>query len=332
MHNFFSSGIASQECGLLLTRAEQKLKVTLEHVRNFVSMSWVCASSCSGQKLYGNISSQLLNKKLFRKNGGDIHWVGSASQTLGLMSLLFAFCHFVLVDFPDIQEEVESFVALHLVCLRVMHSKRDPKSMQGILQLQSDHLRKFVKAYSRDACRPKHHFQFHHEHQSMEVGYQFDCFCMERKNKAFKGGILPNISRIEDLERTALARWLQIDAASTLKNCPALYGKIDRYGDAAAAFSKYMKSTVGGWIGQGDFVLNPSEATCFYVQACQQQENIFYLLGLWLHHKGHGNEWVWSQWSWPNDVNHVSALAETRLVDFCKVTFAQDVDVITLIR
>ena len=115
-------------------------------------------------------------------------------------------------------------MALHLVCLRVMHSKRDPKSMQGILQLQSDHLRKFVKAYSRDACRPKHHFQFHHEHQSMEVGYQFDCFCMERKNKAFKGGILPNISRIEDLERTALARWLQIDAASTLKNCPALYG------------------------------------------------------------------------------------------------------------
>lgn len=108
--------------------------------------------------------------------------------------------------------------------------------------------------------------------------------------------------------------------------------EIDRYGDAAAAFSKYMKSTVGGWIGQGDFVLNPSEATCFYVQACQQQENIFYLLGLWLHHKGHGNEWVWSQWSWPNDVNHVSALAETRLVDFCKVTFAQDVDVITLIR
>ena len=40
MHNIFNNGIASQECGLLLTRAEQKLKVTVDHVRDFAKMSW----------------------------------------------------------------------------------------------------------------------------------------------------------------------------------------------------------------------------------------------------------------------------------------------------
>lgn len=330
MHNVFNNGIASQECGLLLTRAEQKLKMAVDQVRDFAKMSWVCASSCKGQKLYGNITSQLLNKKLFRKSGGDIHWAGSASQTLGLMSLLFAFCHFVLSAFTEMRDEVASFIALQMVCLRIMRAKRDATSMPGLQQLQSDHLQKFVRAYSRDACRPKHHFQFHHEEQVAEAGYHFDCFCMERKNKTFKGGILPNISRLQDLEKTVLARWLQIDLACTLKKCPALHGKNESCGEVN--ISKSMRSAVGGWLGQGDFLVNPANQTCFYVQAVQQKKDKFHLLGLWAVHIRHGNEWAWSQWSWPTDLDSFSTLAETSLGEYLKITFAQDAEVLTLIR
>ena len=140
---------------------------------------------------------------------------------------------------------------------------------------------------------------------------------------------MPHLARLGDLERSALARWLQIDLEKVLKRLPHLHGQSQDCG--AFSVSRCMRSAFGGWMAQGDFILNPNAQTCFYIHGAKQSHLSFFVVGIWLNHVEHGDEWAWSRCSWPASLDY-SDLSESDLCDFCRVTFAQDLDVLTLIR
>jgi hypothetical protein len=105
------------------------------------------------------------------------------------------------------RDKIESYISLCDVVRATQQLKKGGLHRSNLLTLQSKSLDLFVRAWGKDAVRPKHHFAFHISEQVEKMGVYLDCFCCERKNRAFKKVALLN-PRLDGFSKGVLAKLL----------------------------------------------------------------------------------------------------------------------------
>lgn len=200
MHVYFSQGVFGSETRLLFVALEKAFKDKLSPVSSqdfvaLVSAHWITPGAGS-----------LHNTPSERRRGATLAFrdKASASMLLMLFPLLEFFVRTFLITVDCLSREVASYLALCSVIRVVRQTKQNPSQHGGRLQaLQQIHMTLYADAWGRDRVRPKHHYQFHLGPQALHWGSMFDCFCTERKHRAFKSVAT---SSNQHFERTVLRK------------------------------------------------------------------------------------------------------------------------------
>ena len=199
MHIYFSKGIFGFETELLFGFVDSRCKageisVSSNDFLELAASKWRC------DPLYRtNAYERRQLAKLALKDKS------SASGLLQLFPLLDYFARSVLLEYPGLRDKVESYIALCEVVRTTQQWKKCNLRSSSLLTLQSKSLELFVRAWGKDAVRPKHHFAFHIAQQVEQFGVYLDCFCCERKHKVFKKVALQN-PRVDDYSKGVLIK------------------------------------------------------------------------------------------------------------------------------
>ena len=296
LHNYFSCGTVPMEIGLFLEATLNKTELTVKDIENALKQcEWKKASSIGGQ-LSDSAVPALLYHKLWKKGCGD--YKGDAGQSLSLLSLLAHFATTVLEHTADLQEEIQSLVALTQAVNCIMQGKQKTEDLFDLVHLQQEHLSLFCRAYSKDIVRPKHHYSFHTTEQVATMGIQADCWPCERKNKAFKLSLAPQIMRLDKFERSILLRWLECDL-DKLKMMPlpkvALINPPTAQPFSNATIASGLRHEVGEF-RSGNVLLFNAEQAYFMIGAACHGTSGFCLLLQTLESLKAGPRLIWSTW------------------------------------
>jgi hypothetical protein len=127
----------------------------------------------------------LFSSKLLKE---DQDYKGDPLYTSAILPICVAFSDEVLDDDVDeMQMANASLRALQRVAACLWSLKVSTENLQSLLPLQQDPLRGHILAYTAAHMRPKAHYGLHLSAQIEKMNKVIDCFCCERKHKAYKG-------------------------------------------------------------------------------------------------------------------------------------------------
>ena len=201
MRVYFSKGIFGFETKLLFRFLDSRweageISVSSDDFLEFAHSRWRC------DPLRGmNAHARKVMAKLAFKDKAP------ASGLLFLFPLLDYFARSVLLEYERTRDKIESYISLCDVLRATQQWKKGDLHRSNLLSLQSKGLDLFVRAWGKDAVRPKHHFAFHISEQVEQIGVYLDCFCCERKHRAFKKIAVVN-PRLDGFGKGVLAKLL----------------------------------------------------------------------------------------------------------------------------
>ena len=174
LHSYMANGIASQEIMLVWGQAtalglDQNAVFEVLHVFDL-------------QRADVHHRTLTWQKHLFseKKLKGDLYG-GPGWECELMVPLLFFLCSRLLHRFSSLGPALECLHLLQLCCREVRLHLRFHMSKTKLLDLQSRHHKAFLKAYSADAFRPKHHHRLH-----IPQGPILSVAAMETKHREFK--------------------------------------------------------------------------------------------------------------------------------------------------
>ena len=202
MHVFLSNGILGDEISLLCKAIKEAHEsgltpISVEDIDEVVAASWHCADSKSIRHSTAAQRSRCFKLALRDKC--------SASGLLCLFPLLDFAIRTHLMGFECLSKQVESFLALCSVVRQVCRTKLNAVAAKNLQQQQSEYMSKFVDAYGKKPCKPKHHWQFHVEDQVETTRLMLDCFSCERKRRGFKS-VCEKLNTNDRFETSVLCR------------------------------------------------------------------------------------------------------------------------------
>jgi len=223
MHVYFSQGVFGSETQLLFEALDAAFKARRSAVSSLdfvalVSADWITPAPESS--LHSTPSERRRAATLaFRDKA-------SASMLLTLFPLLDFFVRTFLQTVESLSREVASYLALCAVIRLTRLAKQSPSQHAGRLPAaQQAHMCLYANAWGWDTARPKHHYQFHLGPQALHWGAMFDCFCTERKHRAFKS--IAALCRGEHFERSVLSK-LTLHEEELAKTATFENGILDR--------------------------------------------------------------------------------------------------------
>jgi hypothetical protein len=182
MHIMWSNGLVCQEVGLWYNRLIKTTSTTSQHLQQYAAL-WCRNVGTATEHL--PCPSQLFSSKLLKE---DQDYKGDALYTSAILPICVAFSDEVLDDDVDeMQMANASLRALQRVAACLWSLKVSTENLQSLLPLQQDHLRCHILAYTAAHMRPKAHYGLHLSAQIEKMNKVIDCFCCERKHKAYKG-------------------------------------------------------------------------------------------------------------------------------------------------
>ena len=182
MHVYWSNGLVAQELGLWWTavHAHYGNRVCASLLTEYVVLWEAAPGSFAHQRPW----KTCVSAKVFRP---DADYKGDANQCTLALPLCVAFCLEVLHDeCAHLLPQIESLHALYLVCLALQQMKGFPRLADELAARQEAHRRCFLAAYGAEAACPKMHLAMHLADQCKRWGKVLDCFCCERKHRAYK--------------------------------------------------------------------------------------------------------------------------------------------------
>ena len=180
MHEYYSNGIISQQLGLWFDQMLQLSHAKLEQLQAYVKLGW---RATPGGHQVAPKPETLFTEKLFKK-GKDYR--GDAQACMHALPLCVAFGEEVLRGAcAAMIPALDSLQNLHAVVLCIQHTKRNPKSVDKLLDLKKRHMISFQLAHPENQ-RPKLHYALHITEQVKQHGVLLDVFCCERKHRQFK--------------------------------------------------------------------------------------------------------------------------------------------------
>ena len=180
MHEYYSNGVISQQLGLWFEQMLQLSHAKLEHLQAYVKLGW--HATPGGHQLAPKPET-LFTDKLFKK-GKDYR--GDAQACIHALPLCVAFGEEILRGAcAAMTPALDALLDLHAVILCIQQTKKNPKSVDRLLDLQKKHMLSFHLAHP-DQQRPKLHYSLHITEQVKQHQVLLDVFCCERKHRQFK--------------------------------------------------------------------------------------------------------------------------------------------------
>ena len=295
MHKLWNNGIIGMELGLFWHRAAA-LGAARKDLEEFAGLRWsrtMCIGTSSGNfKL-------LVSPKLLKDGGND--YAGDADQTIELMTLLNFYADQTRsAAYPALGPCIASLQALCRVHVHVLNAKLHPAQVEGLAELQKQHLRLFKEVYG-DVARPKHHYALHTELQVQEAGLLMDTWPCERKHRTFKSELAPRLKRLDKFERSAHMRWLEqdLERLATTETQSSLLKPIKVQQIQDMRFSKALRFRPGQEFAAGNVLLfkegtwQACVVACFHESADGQIGCIAQSLTLLDYEKA---SCLWSRW------------------------------------
>lgn len=264
VHSMLQDGVFTKEAWLFLQAAEP-YGVTLEMVRAFLkNPRWRFPKAMESKSL----QLHRIFDSYRNSDGGDEKLKASASELLGLYSLLR---HFVEVNptyFEELHLERQSFHACCKVLDHLLETKRGFSSAQHDavhLRAAIEHmLRSHVSAYGTDNLIPKHHWMLDVPEQIERDNLVLDCFIIERMHLLVKG-VANHVRNTVCFERSVLASVLNLQhrRATDVYERYGLRGKATPW---QGGFASHSLTLAGLDVNSGDVVFNEIQAG--QVEAC----------------------------------------------------------------
>ncbi|CAK8991812.1 Uncharacterized protein SCF082_LOCUS2822, partial [Durusdinium trenchii] len=184
LHILFSNGIVCLEITLFWTAVQKHTPLKLADLEAFVQSGFEFkkALNMGPAKVRKLFDPKLMDKHTY---GGD------AGQTVLALFILEIFAETVLFAVERLEPFLESFRCLAATCrwyfrFKAKRFNHIAHKSSFLIEKISQHLSAFVKCYSSQLVRPKHHFQFHAA-EGMDMQEQvLDCWTLERKHRAYK--------------------------------------------------------------------------------------------------------------------------------------------------
>ena len=272
MHVIFAGGVLQEEVFLLLEAAKLHLRVGFKDVREYVQM-WQWPRS---EERRGWNAADLFSDS--RATTSHATFKATASELVTVYAIVRLYVATVLSRNEAMQLHVASFVALCALVDAVLQCKRGVVTAGAdVRALVGRFMSAFTRAYSEDACRPKHHFLFHLADQIERDGVLLDCWTHERKHQVVKAACnwTDNTAQFEasTLSRALAEQERQLPAMSFGDHLmePTVPCVTDR--EASASRGLCFK---GARVSSGSFYAIDGKA-CF-VEACVQVDSDFFLL------------------------------------------------------
>ena len=180
MHIMWSNGLICQEIGLWFHRLICTTTTTVADLQQYAAL-WRRNVGSATEHL--PCPSQLFSSKLLKE---DQDYKGDALYTSAILPICVAFCDEVLQHVDEMQSANASLRALQRVASCLWCLKVSTEQLPNLLPLQQDYLRCHIAAYTATRVRPKMHYGFHLSAQIQKMNKVIDCFCCERKHKAYK--------------------------------------------------------------------------------------------------------------------------------------------------
>lgn len=221
LHILNSNGIVCLEITLFWTAVQKHTPLKLADLEAFVQSGFEFkkALNMGPAKVRKLFDPKLMDKHTY---GGD------AGQTVLALFILDFFAETVLFGVERLEPFLESFRCLAATCrwyfrFKAKRFNHIAHKSSFLIEKISQHLSAFVKCYSSQLVRPKHHFQFHAA-EGMDTQEQvLDCWTLERKHRAYKD-VAPLFPGNKTFESSALAKLLMVQEQqlSVLKSEPYL--------------------------------------------------------------------------------------------------------------
>lgn len=177
MHIYFANGVCAQELVLLQQALQTRLGINLEQLcQSIQEVEWVCQSS--------NFRSASARKYLFHPP----LWSGSMYKGNGsAVWFLVPLVGFYASKLSSIESlpELESFYRLLEVVQLLKQIRRGAEVSSSFLQAQEKHFEAFLKCYSEEETRPKHHLALHLSRRYRLCCY-VDCWPTEARHRMYK--------------------------------------------------------------------------------------------------------------------------------------------------
>ena len=188
LHMYFSNGVASWECGLLVSYMA-KHGVSRQSLQD-------AAEAASWQRPDGSHAARgntYIRQLLHEKHFDPGLFKGDGGLTL---SLVFLLCYYVSVllgqDTAQKRAVAKSFQFLRLCCgeltaLGASWVRLRPAVTVRLRELQKDHMEAFFTAWGVEECKPKHHHRMHLPQACAELGWLPNCAVHEKKASGAQG-------------------------------------------------------------------------------------------------------------------------------------------------
>ena len=186
VHSAVQDGFFNVEGNCFLRSANAKIGVEWSAVEEHLKLPWVfpmcIRSKC---KLLHRVFSEHRQSKQKKKEESDEHKIkGTASECLGVYTLLRDFVETQIGDEPELEQERQSFDCACLVIDILMKAKAHTLSMteaaDQIIRALADHMAKHTAVYGDRYLKPKHHWMFDVAMQMLRDCMVLDCLIVER--------------------------------------------------------------------------------------------------------------------------------------------------------
>ena len=264
-HSMLQDGVFTREVGLLLKAAEP-YGVTMESVRIFLKddrWQFPQAMAVKSKQLH------LIFHSYRSGDTGDTDKVkASASELLGLYSLLRHFVEINPDSFAALQLERKSFVACCKVLDYLLETKRGFISARdlsdGTIAAVQDMLRSHISAYGTSHLIPKRRWMMDIPEQIHRDNLVLDCFIIERGHLLVKG-IADHVRNTACFERSVLSGVLNLQHRHA-RDTHTRYGLRGKVASWQEGFVGHHLSLAGLDISSGDVVFCDGRAA--QVEAC----------------------------------------------------------------
>ena len=249
VHTALQDGTFTIDVTLLVQRVGATLGITFDDVASFLQDGWFFPA-------WGRAKSNQLFRVFDPRRSPDEDKVkASASELLGLYSLLRHFVELYLLDVPETAKEATSFRAACATIDVITLVKQGRLSLaEGAVLLRrthSQHMRLHIDAYGEGHIVPKHHFMYDVADQWERRSVVIDAFVVERLHLRVKH-IMDPIRNTRQFEESCLSSLINAHILSLQKHkfCDTLVGHTSRLPGSAVPMSdqmvvKGMTTTVG---------------------------------------------------------------------------------------
>ena len=287
MHHFFSNGIVAQELGLWFHRAHKVAGVTVQHMSQYMRVAW---EAQKGGQIEPPRADLHFTPKLWRL---EQDFRGDAQACLVVLPLCVAYGEEMLRGrYATMEPALDCLQALHAVVICVKACKASSAAAGRLLELQRQHMWRFMETYSSNECRPKLHYSLHLAEQMQEWGRPLDAFVCERKHRQFKS--ICN-GKLNQPGRSSFARSALLELVSMELASPLSAGKLETQFSSPSSVSCVLATLMeastavhvasslehrGIRYGRGQFLLLPKGKAVEVLCAVHNERHFFLLVNL----------------------------------------------------